>query len=68
MHNLDLEESHNEYNNEPVAYCSECLSLRIRTVEGTDYCDLCGCTEIKEANIFDWEKEYEAKYGKKFIE
>lgn len=57
----------NPYNKEPVVYCSQCLSLKIRDIAGTDYCDDCGSTEIKEANIFDWEDQYEARYGEKYV-
>lgn len=58
---------HNEYNDEPVVYCKRCLSLAIRSEEGTDYCDKCGSTEIEEANIFDWEKMYGSKYGGNYL-
>ena len=47
-----------DYNNEPVFYCSECLSLRIRSLDDIDYCDKCGSTSIEEANIKDWEAMY----------
>lgn len=57
----------NSYNNEPVVYCPQCLSLRIRDLSGTAYCDNCGNTEIKEASIFDWEDMYEARYGEKYV-
>lgn len=56
-----------EYNSEPVFYCSECLSLKIREIDETDYCDKCGSTDIKEANIHDWEEMYEKKYGKSYL-
>ena len=39
--------SKEEYNNEPVYYCSDCLSLRIRDIDGTEYCDKCGSTNIE---------------------
>ena len=69
MHNLNQKESSDIYNEEPVFYCAECLSLRIRNINDSQYCycDSCGCTNIEEANIFVWEKMYVAKYGKKFI-
>jgi hypothetical protein len=56
-----------DYNNEPVYYCKECLSLKIRTLDVADYCDTCSSTEIGITDIFTWEKMYEQKYGKKFI-
>lgn len=52
-----------EYNQEPVFYCKECLSLRIRGVEDQDYCDECGCTDILETDIFTWVKLYADAYG-----
>lgn len=59
--------SKEDYNNEPVLYCSECLSLKIREVDGTDFCDKCGSTDVKEANIHDWENMYALKYNEKYL-
>lgn len=59
---------HKEYNEEPVVYCTQCLSLKIRNVDDMSYCDQCGCTELEEANIFEWEKLYEQKYNEKYLE
>lgn len=67
MDNSDIKDKHDEYNSEPVLYCSQCLSLRVRTVDGTDYCDKCGNTEIKEADIHDWERMYGQRYGSSFL-
>lgn len=64
MQRLNL---NNSYNNEPVVYCKHCLSLKIRTVEDTDYCEKCGNVETEEASIYDWEKLYEVKYGYKLV-
>ena len=52
-----------------VLYCPECLSLKILSFGETDvmYCGECGCTDIKETDIEDWDKKYQSKYGKKFI-
>ena len=57
----------NEYNDEPVAYCNQCLSLAIRDYDGNTYCDKCGGTHIKETNIFEWEKLYKDKYNEEYI-
>ena len=54
--------SKEDYNNEPVYYCSECLSLRIRDIDGTDYCDKCGSTNIEQIHIQEWEQMYNRKY------
>lgn len=57
-----------DYNNEPVLFCSECLSLRIMSLEDTDFCDKCGSTNIASSSIKDWEDLYFKKYNHKFIE
>lgn len=67
MDKSDTQDNHLEYDNQPVLYCSQCLSIRIREVDNTDYCDKCGSTDIKEANIHDWEKMYEQRYGIKYL-
>lgn len=56
-----------DYNNIPVYYCKECLSLLIWTYDiNTDYCAKCGNTDIGVTTIDLWEELYEHKYGKKF--
>lgn len=65
---VEEQHKHDEYNAVPVVYCADCLSLRIQTVDGIDYCDKCGSTNMKEANIFDWEKIYEARYSSKYLD
>lgn len=67
MDNLKQDNTPYDYNKEPVVYCKRCLSLAIRTEDGTEYCDKCGSTEIESANIFDWEKMYEQKYGGSYL-
>lgn len=55
-----------EYNDEPVFYCKSCLSLKIKTVASgldLDYCDECGCTDIEEASIEEWQALYRERYG-----
>lgn len=64
---VEEQHKHDEYNAEPVVYCADCLSLKILTVDGIDYCDKCGSTCTKEANIFDWEKMYAAKYAGSYL-
>ena len=59
------------YDEEPVFYCEQCLSLRIKSVPGMigmDYCDECNSTNIGRTNIKVWEKLYEAKHGYKFLD
>lgn len=60
-----------DYNEDPVYYCTKCLSLDIRSIDGTkdsDYCHKCGCTDIKKTSIGEWEKLYKQRYGMKFAE
>lgn len=55
-----------EYNDIPVYYCKECLSLKIMRVAGMEeacYCDICGCTDIKQSSIEEWEQLYNKKHG-----
>jgi hypothetical protein len=60
-----------EYNNEPVYYCTHCLSLCIKGVpgmQGLDYCDDCGATDIKTTHIEEWKNLYKSKYGFEYLE
>lgn len=59
-------EEDTSYNDIPVYYCSGCLSLKVKTVaesSNLDYCDDCGCTDIKQAHIEEWKKLYRGRYG-----
>jgi hypothetical protein len=47
------------------------MSLRIRFVNGlpnSEYCDSCGSTVIKQANIEDWRQQFKDKYGYDHLE
>lgn len=59
--------SNDEYNDIPVLYCRNCLSLRIISddVMG-DYCPDCGCADIGLLHIEDWLHLYKEKYGTDF--
>lgn len=60
-----------EYNKEPIYYCSKCLSLKIKGIGKTndfDYCDECGSTSIEKTNIEEWEKLYVQRHGHKYLE
>lgn len=60
----------NNYDDEPVAYCAGCYSLKIKyedTID-SDCCMECGCTDIREAPFEVWEKMYEQRYGHKYAE
>lgn len=55
-----------QYNDEPVFYCKDCLSLKVKTVaEGLDldFCDECGSTNIATAHIEEWKALYRERYG-----
>lgn len=59
-----------DYNEEPVFYCKNCLSLRIKTVRtdvDLDYCDECGSTNIDKAHIEHWQDLYKQRYGFDFL-
>lgn len=58
----------NDYDSEPVKYCSRCYSLKVKYDETLDseYCGDCGCSDISEAPIEIWEEKYEKRYGHKF--
>lgn len=62
--------NHKDYDEEPVTYCSRCYSLKIKheDITDSDVCMDCGCTETKTADIGTWERLYERRYGKKFVE
>lgn len=60
-----------EYNEEPVHYCKQCLSLKVMRVAGMDdavYCDECGSTDIEEASIEEWEALFEERHGFKHLD
>lgn len=59
-----------DYNSTPVHYCKDCLSLKIMRVPGMKeacYCDDCGCTDIAETNIEEWQDLYKEKHGFSFL-
>lgn len=63
--------------NEPVTFCTNCLSLHVKTVEfepgpggedrNVDYCVSCGNTDMDKTDIYSWGLMYEEKYGEKFF-
>ena len=58
------------YDSEPVEYCSRCYSLKIRheDVIDSDYCMDCGSTETSTTDIYTWERLYEQRYSKRYVE
>lgn len=65
--NNTKEEPCNDFNSEPVVYCSHCLSLKIMKLDdNVDFCDNCGSTDTETTDIESWKRLYENKYGKPF--
>lgn len=62
-----------DYNDEPVLYCSNCLSLMVKTTTlpnttiQQDYCGVCGDPHIEETDIETWEALYVSLYGRHYI-
>lgn len=67
---MSEQEKLNDYDSEPIFYCATCLSLKIKHEDAIDYdcCCECGCTNIAESTVDEWEKKYESKYGHKYTE
>ena len=62
--------SKEEYNAEPVHYCTNCLALNIKelnNVKSMYVCGECGNVNIEETNITEWMDLYEKEYGKPFL-
>lgn len=59
------------YNDDPVYFCQDCLSLNIQsvpTLEDSDYCEVCGSNNIGQCHIDKWEELFQQKYGYKYLE
>lgn len=63
----ESKEQPDNYNSEPVEYCTHCLSLAIRDINNQPYCDECGCTATDKTDIHTWENMYKQMYGKNYI-
>ena len=63
-----MKDSKIQYNEIPVYYCSSCLSLKIITLDGQDFCDKCGSIDIEKTSIDEWEELYEEKNSNKYLE
>lgn len=60
-----------QYNDEPVFYCKNCLSLKVKTVvvgSDLDFCDECGSTDIGQAHIGEWRRLYKERYGFDYLD
>lgn len=58
-----------EYNNEPIHYCTSCLSIKIVELDDIKIgvCTECGNTHFKECHIDEWNKLYVKEYGGSFL-
>ena len=56
-----------KYENEPVYYCNGCLSLKVKSESGIDYCGNCGSTDITTSSMKIWKERYRRKYGTDYI-
>lgn len=68
MEDKSLQEVQNDYDSEPVKYCAQCYSLKVRYEDSieADCCADCGSPDILEAPIEEWERLYERRYGHKY--
>lgn len=62
--------SKDEYENEPVHYCGNCLSLNIKELPGVklDICRECGNTDIQTTDMDHWNHLYTEEYGSAFMD
>ena len=66
-----MEDKQKQYDEEPVFYCKNCLSLKIRSVpnmEDSEFCDECSSTDIGQCSIEEWEQMYKQRYGHSYLE
>lgn len=66
--NQDTEK--NRYDEEPVMYCTRCLSLAVMAdKKGRLYCSKCGAdaTRIDVCDIYKWESLYKRVFGSSYI-
>lgn len=66
---MSAQEKLKDYDSEPVKYCPRCFSLKVRYEEaiGSDCCMDCGCSDIAEASIEEWERMYRNRYGAAYV-
>lgn len=63
MRNLRESQLKSPYNNEPVYYCRDCLSLAIEKWGEGSFCSNCGRTNNASTDIFTWREMWKNKYG-----
>lgn len=63
-----------EFNDEPVEYCTVCLSLKTFSLPSGDdsedigYCGDCGNTDLDHTHIVLHKRMYKEKYGKDYLD
>lgn len=67
MNCLKEKQINNPYNEEPVYYCKNCLSLAIQIIGNPEdedsVCLNCNRTDIVKTDIFTWRNMWKEKYG-----
>lgn len=64
----------NDYNDEPVEYCTICLSLKTLTLDSGDigedipYCGDCGNSDLAETHIVLHNRMYKERYKKSYLD
>lgn len=61
-----MQDKKQEYNSIPVFYCKHCLSLLVKDVphvQGSEFCDTCGSTNVGECSIEEWEELYKKAHS-----
>lgn len=54
-----------DYNEEPIYYCKNCMSLNIIDGGFMDYCGTCGCTDILKGSIEEYDEIHKKRFGNK---
>lgn len=60
-----------DYNNEPIHYCSNCLAINAKVLDDIEdiyMCQDCGNTDILETDVDTWNHMYVELYGKAFLD
>ena len=68
MRPLTQSQLNSQYNDEPVYYCKNCLSLSIEIIgapeDDDSVCTKCNRTDIGKTDIVTWREMWKQKYGK----
>lgn len=57
-----------DYNDVPVTYCADCLSLRVKEEDGYLICGGCGNDVFDSAHVDDWDKRFQMRYDSKYLD